>query len=194
MIFSFAACYIFNTLVFSAGSWYIISYRWFLIDLGGSSINTPEKIFVNSDLKATLSCPHCGVSKQTDVSKFMKHKTQVRLKYKCTCKKAVSVILERRRSRRKSVQLKGFYDDDSGKSPLLIENISKHGVKIKLINAASLKIDQHIMLEFTLDDPNASKVKREVRIKNIFSRASIGCEFISTDHDGNLGKYFLFYY
>jgi len=31
-----------------------------------------------------------------------------------------------------------------------------------------------------------------VRIKKLLGPAEIGCEFLSFDHSGNLGKYFLF--
>jgi hypothetical protein len=153
----------------------------------------PERIFVSSGLTAKLSCPYCGVSKQKDVSKFMGHETSVKLKYKCSCKKTVSVILERRRYARKNVRLKGCFMESSKIHPILIENISKKEVQI-LSKTLPLKRDQRIEIEFTLDDPNKSTVLRDVRVKNIISSESCVCEFISDDHHGNLGKYFLFYF
>lgn len=66
------------------------------------------KVFVTSNLTARFFCPECGKSKQKDVSKFMGPEAQVKLKYKCDCRHSFSVILERRRSIRKKVNLKGY--------------------------------------------------------------------------------------
>lgn len=152
----------------------------------------PEKVFVSSRLKATLTCPYCGAVEQKDVSRFMAHETEVRLKYTCTCKKSVSIVLERRQSIRKAVNFKGLYIDKTQKYPINVQDISRKGLKIELLKALPLEPGRRIEVEFTLDDPGRSTVRREVRIKNITSPTNIGCEFISTDHQGNLGKYFLF--
>ena len=58
------------------------------------------KIFITSNLMATFTCPECNESKRKDMSKFIKHETQVRLKYKCDCQHSFSVILERRRCKK----------------------------------------------------------------------------------------------
>lgn len=154
--------------------------------------DVPEKIFVTPSLMATLSCPYCGKSKQKDVSKFMEHKTQVRLKFKCSCKKSISVILERRHSIRKDVPLNGFFIQNSIKQPILITNISREGVRIRLSEPFSLNEGQKLSITFTLDDVEESSISREVLVKKIYSQKSIGCEFQSTDHFGPLGKYLLF--
>jgi len=152
------------------------------------------KVFVTSDLMATFTCPECGKYEQKDISKFIGHETQVKLKYKCACQHSFSVILERRHSKRKRIQLKGYIIRGSKKHAITIEDLSKHGIRIKLLENIPLKEEERIEIEFILDDPNRSKISRNVRIKKIISPADIGCEFISFDHDGNLGKYFLFYY
>lgn len=151
-----------------------------------------EKVFVNSKLKAMLTCPYCGVAKQKDVSRFMGHETEVRLKYKCSCKKTVSIILERRSSIRKDVDFKGSYFDGTRKYPIQIKNISRRGLMIDWPKKLKMESGQRIEIEFTLDDPRRSTIRREVRVKKYISSTSIGCEFLSTDHQGNLGKYFLF--
>jgi len=153
-----------------------------------------EKIFIASDLTANFTCPECGKSKEKDVSKFIKHKTQVKLKYRCSCQHSFSAILERRRSKRKKVQLSGSIIKDSTKHDIIIQDISKHGLRIKLKEHIRLKEEERIRIEFVLDDPNSSKISREVRMKKIIPPAGIKCDFISYDHHGNLGKYFLFYY
>ena len=52
-------------------------------------------------LKATLTCPNCGKSKQQDVSNFFNPETPVRIKSKCCCQYSFSVRLERRRAIKK---------------------------------------------------------------------------------------------
>jgi hypothetical protein len=153
-----------------------------------------KRVFVDSSFMAMLTCPYCGVFKKKDVSKFMGHKTRVTLKYKCSCKKSVSVILERRHHLRKDVHFKGRFLNNSKSYPIKVKNISKHGVRILLSEILPLEIGQRITIEFTLDDPNKSIVIRDVRVKNIISSVTFVCEFISADHHGNLGKYFLFYF
>ncbi|MCP3874269.1 MAG: PilZ domain-containing protein [Desulfobacteraceae bacterium] len=152
------------------------------------------KVFITSNLMATFTCPECGKSKREDVSKFIGHETQVKLKYKCDCQHSFSAILERRRSKRKRVRLKGHIVLGLKKYAITIDDISKHGVRIKLLEKFPLKEEKRIKIKFILDDPNNSIISKEVRIKNIISPAIIGCEFVSYDHLGNLGKYFLFYY
>jgi hypothetical protein len=152
------------------------------------------KIFINSNLTANFICPECGKSELKDVSKFIGHKTTVKLKYKCKCKHSFSVILERRRSIRKEVNLKGEILYNSGKYAITIEDISKHGLKIKLSEILPFTKEGNINIRFILDDPNKSNIQTEVKIKKIISPVNIGCEFLSFQHHGNLGKYFLFYY
>ncbi len=153
-----------------------------------------KKVYVSSNFMITFICPECGASKSKDVSRFIKHETQVKLKYKCTCQHSFSLILERRRAIRKKVRLIGNIHYNSEKYPMTIEDLSKHGVKIKLLKNISLKEEEKIEIDFILDDPKNSKVSRQVRIKTIIPPVEIGCEFISHDHQDNLGKYFLFYY
>lgn len=150
------------------------------------------KIFVTSKLTALFSCPECGHSDSKDVSKFIGHKTRVRLKYKCRCKHAFSVDLERRRSKRKGVHLEGSIISESKKYAMVVENISKHGLKIILSKRSGFEIGETVDIEFFLDDTHHSKIKRQVRIKKMISDTVFGCEFLSTDHFGELGKYFLF--
>ncbi len=152
------------------------------------------KVFVTSNFMATFTCPECCKSKRKDISKFFKHETQVKLKYKCECQHSFSVTLERRRSKRKKVQLKGHIIMGLNKYPITVKDISKQGVKIKTLENIPLRENEKIKIEFLLDDPNSSKISRDVRIKKIISPKDIGCEFISFDHNDNLGKYFLFYY
>jgi hypothetical protein len=151
------------------------------------------KIFVTSNLQASVSCPECGNKSLMDVSKFVEHKAEVRLKYKCKCKHSFTVLLERRNFVRKKKNLKGhLIVSNSIKYPITIADISRLGVKIQILEKLPLNEGDKIKIEFILDDANRSKVSKMLCIKKIISITTMGCEFVSSDHYGALGKYFLF--
>ncbi len=162
------------------------------IEKGAAALS--NKVFVTSDFSAVFFCPECTKSQRKNVSKFMGHKTKVKLKYKCACGHQFTVELDRRRYVRKGVKFKGFLFYDPEKIPIVIENFSKYGMRLKTAKMPSLKVGQVIRVSFTLDDPNRSTVEREVRIQELTPPAGITCEFLNSDHHGSLGKYFLFYF
>ncbi|WDP88717.1 MAG: PilZ domain-containing protein [Desulfobacter sp.] len=152
------------------------------------------KIYVNADLKATIPCPNCKNSYQKDVSRFIKHHKEVRLKYTCKCKHQFSILLERRRFIRKEKQLNGYLIEPTRKLPLRIIDISKYGIKIKLFTKAPPDIGSILTIEFILDDPGHSKVTTKVTVKRVLFPDTLGCEFLNPNHYDNLGKYFLFHF
>ncbi len=153
-----------------------------------------KKIFITADLYANISCDQCGKIYRKDVSGFIGHKHSVKLKYTCKCGHSASVILERRRYIRKPRGFKGFLVNGKAKDPIIIEDLSKHGLKITLKQEHSLSIGDILYLEFSLDDPPGSKVTTQASVKRIISPTSAGCEFIVDEHYDKLGKYFLFHF
>lgn len=155
---------------------------------------TIPKVFVTQELKATFACESCGQSYTKDVSQFIKHKTQVRLKNKCKCGHIFSVMLERRRVFRKEVRFNGVLIQNTNKYPGVITDLSRNGIRFKTLEEADLKEESIAEVVFTLDKPNRSEVRRTVRIRKISSAHSFGCEFENTEHFDDLGKYFLFHF
>jgi len=155
---------------------------------------TIPTIYVTSELKATFACEACGKSYTKDVSKFIGHKARVRLKYKCKCGHIAGVMLERRRIIRKEVHLKGVLVQNQKQYPGVITDLSPNGIRFKTLEKALIKVDNTAEVKFTLDNPNHSKVRRNIRVRKAFSEYSFGCEFEDTDHFDDLGKYFLFYF
>lgn len=152
------------------------------------------KIFVNADLQATIPCPECKNTYQKDVSKFIGHKKEVKLKYTCKCKHQFTVLLERRRFIRKDKELNGYLISDRRKTPLKVLDISKYGIKLKLFSKNQPAVGDILTLEFILDDPGHSRVTTKVKIKRLLFPDTLGCEFLDPDHYDNLGKYFLFHF
>ncbi|MCP3875319.1 MAG: PilZ domain-containing protein [Desulfobacteraceae bacterium] len=150
-----------------------------------------EKIFVTSNLTASIACPKCGEIEQKDVSDFYGSETLLELIYTCCCGHSFSVMLERRRASRRDVQLKGHLMKNYEKFPVLVENISNHGVRVKMLKTSALEDGQEIKIEFTLDDSEKSIIVKTARIKIFLSPTDIGCEFIHQDHHGSLENYLL---
>lgn len=155
---------------------------------------TTPTVFVTPEQTATFACESCGNSNTKDVSKFVRHKARVRLKYKCKCGHIFSVILERRRVIRKEVRLKGVLTQNRKQYPGVITDLSPNGIRFETLGKALIKEDNRAEVKFTLDNPNRSEVRRHIRIRNAFSEYSFGCEFEDTEHFDDLGKYFLFYF
>ncbi|MCG8683351.1 MAG: PilZ domain-containing protein [Desulfobacterales bacterium] len=151
-----------------------------------------KKIFVTPSLQAVIPCPSCGKSYSKDVSKFIGHKAEVRLKYKCKCQHTFSILLERRRFVRKKVNLKGFVIGKNDKTPLTVVDISQHGIQISIASKVPYTVGDVLQIEFILDDSNHSKISRQIQIRRVVPPVKFGCEFTNHDHYDDLGKYFLY--
>jgi hypothetical protein len=102
--------------------------------------------------------------------------------------------LERRRAIRKEVRFKGFLIEKRQKFPMTIVDISKHGVKIKILEKLPLKEGDRIQIKFQLGGLDSAFIAKAVRITKIIPPMTLGCEFLDHDHFGELGKYFLFHF
>lgn len=155
---------------------------------------TISKVFVNKELKATIACESCGQTYTKDVSKFIEHKAQVRLKYTCKCGHSSSVILERRQVFRKEVRFKGILIQNKKQHPGHVTDLSRNGIRFETREKAFLKVDNTAEVVFSLDNPTHSEIHRLIRIRKAFSGYKFGCEFVETEHLDDLGKYFLFHF
>ena len=152
-----------------------------------------KKVFVNKEQIATFSCSECGQAKQMDVSKYSNQNKEVKLNYKCKCNHSFYVKLERRRYVRKAVDLIGNLIRGRKRYSVKVEDLSRYGMKIKLLDRLTLDTEDKIEVEFTLDDPNRSVVKKEVVIKTVQPK-TVGVKFSSSDHYDRFGKYLLFHF
>lgn len=154
-----------------------------------------KKIYVTDDLKALVICPECGKKVRTDVSRFMAHETEIKLKCTCpSCHHKFPAILERRKSIRKEVNFPGWIRFKDNKYNVSIKDISKQGLKILLHKELSLDSGSIINVRFKLDDETGSSINKEVRVKTFFSPTKIGCDFLDPSPTGDLTKYFMFHY
>ncbi|MCP4693692.1 MAG: PilZ domain-containing protein [Desulfobacterales bacterium] len=156
-----------------------------------------EKVFITAKNTATFVCPKCHRTKTINVEKHETLSTADRVKVKCPCGHAYSAKLERRKQYRRETDLPGsFYHLRSGvkvdKGVLIVKDISRTGLKIKLNIKRPIDIDDKLLVEFHLDDNKRSLVKKEAVVRKI-SGLELGVEFTLVDpsdiNDKMLGFY-----
>lgn len=155
-----------------------------------------QKVFVNEDGKAVLTCPECQKTKLMDVSRFKDIEKAVRLKVRCPDGHQYKVVLERRVHFRKKVNLNGIFTlpDKKTRVPMKVQDISRTGLNFKLSAPAALSAGDRIIVEFRLDDDHKTTIQKEVVIRTI-NDLKIGAQFYSIDpsnvYDKALGFYMM---
>ena len=136
-----------------------------------------SKTYVRPDNRAVLICPYCGKWKSISADPFRGYKHK--LKVKCFCKETFIVFLEFRKEFRKKTFLRGSYIDHSQKGnrcDIAILDISVSGLTFSSLDAPTLRIDDELGVEFSLDLEKGTDIKRDVIVKNICQKR-VGCEF-----------------
>ncbi len=153
----------------------------------------PEKVYIGENNMATFRCPECDKSKTADVSRYKNIQTAVRVKLKCPCGHAYTVLLERRKHVRKNLNLPGHYIQSKGsnRASMSVTDLSRSGLRIKLNFKADIQVGDKLLLEFTLDDKQHSLVSKEVIVRSI-NDMFMGAEFVTKEHYDKLGAYLLF--
>ena len=135
-----------------------------------------EKAYVDHTNRVKIICPKCGLEKKINVFKFKD--THKKLKAKCKCGEAFRFTLDFRKYYRKNVQLSGEYfvqgKDETGE--ILIEDISKTGIKFATLKSHNLSKYDLVELKFALDDPTRMKIRTRVKILWVTDR-NIGSKF-----------------
>ena len=146
----------------------------------------PQRVFLSEDSNiAFFQCPNCNVTKEADVSKYKKITTSVTLKVKCPCGHAYSVMLERRKYFRKSVNFLGKFwfsplDGPSQRGVMNVMDISKGGFKLKLATRPLFKKGDIIEVEFRLDNNTQTLINKQVAVRNVLNNI-VNVEFCSFD-------------
>ncbi len=156
-----------------------------------------QKIFLSDKNTALFECPKCRVSKEADVSKYKKLEVSIRLKVKCRCGNTYEVILERRKYFRKDTRLPGkfsysslFGEDQNG--ILTVLDISKGGLKFKMLTEPQFKKDEIIEVEFHLDNTSRTLIKKQVFVRNV-KGTIVNVEYCSFDPSDSVDKAIAFY-
>ena len=128
------------------------------------------------------------------------------LHIKCKCKTIFCVELEFRQKKRKNTNLSGFYcipsqENDWGRIPdwsqgmhvrkvnCTIRNLSMNGVGFVTLNRHNIKVDDRLVVKFTLDNAARLLIEKNVSVRFVNGNY-IGCEFFKEEqNDSNLGFY-----
>ncbi|BBO67397.1 hypothetical protein DSCA_13270 [Desulfosarcina alkanivorans] len=160
---------------------------------GQPAEKTIARVFLNDREEGTFTCPACDRGVIKDLSDFARTRSAIRLKCKCRCGNVYRVLVERRRHFRKPVNLIGmFFFQGSGDRPakglIKIRDISQSGIQFSVNSMPEFEIGDKLVIEFTLDDKEHSKIREEGIVQRIQSNI-IGLAFKTTDHYGKLGQY-----
>jgi len=142
-----------------------------------------QKVFISSDDTITFKCPKCNKPRTVDVSTYKNLEKAERVKVKCACGNTYYSLIEKRKQFRKRANFPGTFihivsDIPRDKGTMIVTDVSRTGLKIKLNSKREFILGDKIIVEFHLDDKNRSLIKKECIIKKIFD-LEFGIEFIS---------------
>ena len=135
-----------------------------------------EKVYVDHTNRVKIICPKCGLEKNKNVFKFKNsHK---KLKANCKCGEVFRLALDFRKYFRKNAQLIGeyFVKGKDEKRKILIENVSKTGIKFATLKPHNFSKGDLVELKITLDTPMIMEVRTRVKILWIIDR-NVGGQF-----------------
>jgi len=135
-----------------------------------------EKVYVDHTNRVKIICPKCGLEKNKIVSKFKD--THKRLKAKCKCGEVFQLALDFRKYYRKNAQLTGkyFVKGKNETREIIIEDISKTGIKFATLEPHYFSKGDLVELKITLDTPMRMEVRPRVKILWIID-LNVGAQF-----------------
>ncbi len=153
------------------------------------SMKTVE-VFVGQGHHAGITCPHCQKTFEVSVEKYkgLKHS----LVTKCSCQERFKINLNFRQYYRTNVKLIGhFLNISSGSKDwyaMTVTNLSKIGLRIKVIGPTDIEFGHQLRVKFTLDNRKATELEEAVEVMHI-DGDQYGCEFLNKDYEKELGFY-----
>ena len=160
--------------------------------------NKLYKAFITSTSQVTFTCPKCESPRVVNLAdhKGMEKATTVKINCK-ECGHIYRAVLERRQQYRKPVNFPGSYTQlrdgrPMDKGNMVVEDLSRGGLKLKVVQLGSFAVGDKLIVKFRLDDANRSPINKEVEIKKIFNDG-IGVEFTSVHSSDPSDKALGFY-
>jgi len=156
-----------------------------------------QKIFVSNDDTITFKCPKCNEPRTVDVSGYKNLEKTEKVKVKCACQNIYFALVEKRKPFKKITNFPGTFthiisDIPKAKGTMVVTDVSRTGLRIKLNSKKDFFIDDKLIVEFHLDDKNRSLIKKECIVKKIFG-LEFGIEFTSVHPSDPSGRAIGFY-
>ncbi len=153
-----------------------------------------DRVKISSLDTARLICPECRRAKIIQLSEYKLDKRYNRMKYLCRCGHTCMVTLENRVEMDTKTCLAGTYtatEDKGCKGGMVIKRLNSIGVTLKTNKDHNIRPGNGLSVEFILDDPKQSMVKKEVKVMAKQGRY-LTAEFVSKNHADDLGHYLFF--
>ncbi len=152
-----------------------------------------ERVFINSDNIATFICPECQKVRHANVAKIVGINKALSIKCQCKCGNKFEAILERRKFFRENIELDGivFMDSDDQKFSVIVTDISRAGLKLKLKTNHDLSFGDELLIEFNLDNTEKTLISKKIIVRSL-SGLDLGVEFKSSEHYDKFGSYLMF--
>lgn len=173
-----------------------------------------KKLYIGSDNKVVLTCPGCDKTKMIDVSHYLTSDGPVKLTYrfqcdtckcghsncqecireKCTLGHVNTLLLERRKTNRKNLSLVGsFTMNGTDVLKVNILNISRKGVLIGCSSAFHFVTGWRGFIDFYLDDPNKTHIRKEALVERCASNNTAVLMFVEENVYSTMDKAIGFY-
>lgn len=136
-----------------------------------------KKLYVAGDGTGTFICPKCGAARKESVQQYRDYKGTIKIT--CMCSNTYEVQLEFRRLYRKETNIDGVYmrsSEEDNREKMVVKNLSMSGCGFETCEPSTLLPGEGINLEFVLDDPKSSKIKKKAIVLHVRGRY-IGCKF-----------------
>ena len=155
------------------------------------SNNSIKKLYVDEAGMVTFLCSKCGNSWKQPVVKYRDHVGSVKLS--CVCGYDSEVNIEFRKFFRKDTELEGIYyrtTPEGHWGKMIVRNLSVLGCRFEMIRKDPLAAGEEIKMQFTLDNPRKSIIKKKAIISEVVG-SSVGCRFSEPPGyiDSELGFY-----
>ena len=152
--------------------------------------------YISKDNTVVIRCDQCQRIKTLDLAPYGGVQQPMKVKIKCACGHLFTSIVEKRRVYRKQVSLKGSFvhfvgGQPKGKGAMTVVDISNSGMKLMLPPGESMAVGDMLKVEFRLDDPRRSLIKKRLIVRNVKANL-VGAEFGPSETiDTSLGFYLL---
>lgn len=139
---------------------------------------------VNGEKRVSFQCPFCERLLTLSVSTFETAHQQCTIR-RCTCSRHFQLVLNLRRCQRREViivgEAKNLAERCGDWTVMTIMNLSRGGLRFKILEPVSMQMGDKIRVRYTLDDPCDVMVDKEVIIRNT-TGDEFGCEFVDILH------------
>jgi len=121
-----------------------------------------EKVYVDKNNRARVTCPKCGFEKIVDAMNFRSTKNMV----KCKCNENFQFTLEYRKHYRKDVRLPGEYivKGSGEKGDVIIRDLSLTGIRFESLNPHEISTNDILEVKFKLDNSERSEIRKLAKV------------------------------